>query len=417
MNIDDLSWQANTLRGVSTRVVLTLIDHGHLEVVIQAALEREDWHCARTAVTSLCSDGQFERALDMLAPFTATGWHTAQWLAADVMTQQGRGEEALAMTRPDPDQLQDGHYCSRYAELAVAADRADLAIEVLTPHLDEAWLLRHLVEVTDGQDRDEQMLQLLTTALTNAADGYGVRASREEVLLHTARVLGRSGRPSEALALLRAEALSGGHHTLAFSENFAELLARQGLTDELATLAADDDRLVGAYTAALTEAGRDTEAEALLRERIVVHNHDRDRTRLMTLLGRQDRIDEAVEVGLPMCADHENGATVHWILELLVDDGRPGRALEVLDNLTGWWVDGHPDDVQHMRLRLLGEAGRHADGIAHANALPQDKPGQWDPNIADLLEGDGRTEEAIALLRSSQHRNAAEHLADLLARY
>ncbi|KOV38374.1 hypothetical protein ADK60_02330 [Streptomyces sp. XY431] len=129
----------------------------------------------------------------------------------------------------------------------------------------------------------------------------------------------------------------------------------------------------------------------------------------MGLLARQGRIDEAVE-------DHDNGHVVHWILELLVTDGRPGRALEVLDNLTGGWVDGHPEDVQHLRLWLLGQAGRHQEGIALATALPRDEPGLWDSSLADLLEADGRAEEAIAVLCSSPHRNAAESLAGILVR-
>ncbi|MFB7675146.1 hypothetical protein ACFC26_27430 [Kitasatospora purpeofusca] len=65
---------------------------------------------------------------------------------------------------------------------------------------------------------------------------------------------------------------------------------------------------------------------------------------------------------------------------------------------------------------LLGKVGRHAEGIALATTLPRDEPGQWDGDIAALLEGDGRTEEAVTLLRSSSHRSAPNRLADLLAR-
>ncbi|MGW4898526.1 tetratricopeptide repeat protein [Kitasatospora sp. NPDC004240] len=415
MNIDDLSWQAHTLLGVSPRLVRTLIDQGHVEVVIQAARERGDWHCAEGAVESLCADGRYERALEVLAPFTATGWRTARFLAAGVMTRQGRGDDALAMTRPDPVQVDDEHYCARYAELAVKAGRADTAIEVLIPHLDKGWLLRILVEVTEGQDRDERVLQLLTRALEGATGWPG--PGRWQVLLYTAQVLERAGRAGEALDLLRAEIATGVRHPLNFPEYFAALLARQGLTEELAALAAGDCHFVGVYTAALDKAGREPESEALLRERITAHNHDHDRVQLMVLLGRQGQIDEAVEVALPACEDHDRGGgVVHRLIGLLLDDGRPGRALEILDNLTGWWVDGHPDDVHITRLWLLGKAGRHTEAIALAATLPQDEPGQWDPSIADLLEDDGRTEEAVTLLRSSPHRSAANSLADLLAR-
>ncbi|MFE2727295.1 tetratricopeptide repeat protein [Kitasatospora sp. NPDC059327] len=414
MNVDDLAWQAHTLLGVPPNLARTLITHGHLEVVIQAAREREDWHCAEAAAEALSADGRFERALEVLAPFTATGWNHSRWVTADVMTRQGRGDEALTLMRPDTEQRTDEHYCARYAELAANVGRADDAVTVLTPHLDKAWLLDKLVEATKGGDRDEQVLQLLYRALESATDWPG--PARWEVLLHIAAVLERTGRASEAVALLREETAVGDHHPLNFPEYYAALLARQGLTEELAALAADNYHLVGAYTAALTRAGREPETEALLRERVTVHNHDHDRVRLMTLLGAQGRIDEAVEVGLPACEDHDHGGVVHQLIGLLVDDGRPGRALEVLDNLTGWWVEGHPEDVQHMRLWLLGQAGRHTEAIALATALPQDEPGQWDESIAALLQGDGRIEEAVTLLRSSPHRSAANLLADLLAR-
>ncbi|MGW2540209.1 tetratricopeptide repeat protein [Kitasatospora sp. NPDC001574] len=414
MNIDDLVWQAETVGAISSRVALTLIEYGHLETVIQAALERGDWNCAKYAVQTLCADGEFDRALEVLQPFTATGWLTARWQTAHVMARQGRSEEALAMMRPDRTQADDERYLARYAELAASAGQIDTTITTLTPHLHQGWLLSTLVEVTEGQGRDERMLELLTQALARATGRPGTDPS--EILVHTAQVLERAGRTDEATALLRAEIAAGRLHYPNVPRHFAALLARQGLTEELAHLAAIIDVVVPIYVEELSAAGRAAEAESLLRERLRGLDRDHDRVRLMMFLGRQGRIDEAVEVGLPACEDHDNGGIVHQLIGLLVDDNRPDRALQVLDNLTGWWVDGHPSDVQYMRLWLLGQAGRHTEALAHARTLPRTEPGEWDPSIADLLDRTGRTEEAVTLLRASPHRDAAHHLAEILAR-
>ncbi|GAA2270102.1 MULTISPECIES: hypothetical protein [Kitasatospora] len=92
-------------------------------------------------------------------------------------------------------------------------------------------------------------------------------------------------------------------------------------------------------------------------------------------------------------------------------------ALELLEGLTGAYAEGHPDDVLHLRLWLLGEVGRCAEGISEATALNEREPGEWDTALARLLELDGRLEEALALLRSSTHYLADLDLADMLIRH
>ncbi|MFD8598294.1 tetratricopeptide repeat protein [Kitasatospora sp. NPDC059646] len=418
MNVDDLSWQARTLGGVPPSVVRTLLDQGQVEHLVRAARERGDWHCAEGAVRGLCAEGEFERALALLEPFAEIGWRPAEWLTAEVMIQQGAGGEALALVRPDQARRGDGHACARYAELAVKAGQVDVAIEILAPHLGESWLLSKLVDLTEGQNRDEQVLDLLDQALEGAAgDWCRGGLGRWEVLIGTARVLERAGRGGEAVDLMRAELGRNRQLPLNFPEHYANLLARQGRIEELAELAAREPHVVPRYTQALEETGRAPEAEALLRGRIAAHDGANDRVALMHLLARQGRIDEAVETGRPTYDYYDCWNQIHWALELLAADGRPGQALALLESLTGAWAEGHPDTVRHLRLWLLGEDGRCADGIAEATALGAQEPDEWDTALAALLERDGRPDAAAALLRSSAHRRAPFELADLLARH
>ncbi|MFJ9448255.1 hypothetical protein ACIRRH_41545 [Kitasatospora sp. NPDC101235] len=232
------------------------------------------------------------------------------------------------------------------------------------------------------------------------------------------RVLERAGRADEAVEVLRAERASGRRHPVNFPEYYAELLARQGLIEELGALAAEDHRsALDVYAKALEDAGRASEAETVLREGIEAHDHPKDRAALMRLLVRRGRVDEAVETGRPTYEYYDCWNFLHWALELLVDDGRPDRALELLDGLTDAYVEEHPDQVRHLRLWLLGEAGRCAEGISEATALNKREPGEWDTALARLLERDGRLEEALALLRSSTHYLVHHDLPDMLIRH
>ncbi|MFF2615159.1 tetratricopeptide repeat protein [Kitasatospora sp. NPDC058046] len=417
MTIDDLSWQAHNLGGVHPRMAQTLLDLGQVELLARAAQERGDWNCARAAALELGAAGEFERALALLDPFTDIGWRAAEWVTAEIMIRQGEADEALAMVRPDAAELDDAHVCVRYAELSAKAGRIDEAIEVLTPHLGASWPLSCLVEATEGQGADDQVLDVLAQAAERAGTEPTGSLERWQVLLLTARVLERAGRTDAAVQTLRTEAAAGRHHPVNFPEYQAELLARQGLIEELASLAADQPYAAfDAYAKALEDAGRAPEAETLLRERIEAHDLSNDRAALMDLLVRQGRIDEAVETGRPTFDYHDCGNLLHRTLDLLVDDGRPDRALELVEGLTGPYAEGHPDDVLQLRLRLLGEAGRCPQGIAEATALNERQPGAWDTSLARLLELDGRLEEAVALLRASTHDRATLDLADMLLR-
>ncbi|MFF9646921.1 hypothetical protein [Kitasatospora aureofaciens] len=237
------------------------------------------------------------------------------------------------------------------------------------------------------------------------------------MLLLISQVLERAGRTDEAVEILRTEMASGRRHPVNFPEYYAKLVARRGLVEELGALAVNEHySAFDVYAKALEDTGRAPEAEALLRQEIEAHDHPKDRVALMHLLVRQGRIDEAVETGRPTYDYYDCWNLLHWALELLVDDGRPGQALELLEGLTGAYAEGHPDQILHLRLWLLGEAGRCTEGISEATALNEREPGEWDTALAQLLERDGQLEEAFALLRSSTHCSADLDLADMLVR-
>ncbi|MFG2425937.1 tetratricopeptide repeat protein [Streptomyces sp. NPDC048448] len=315
MNIDDLSWQARHHGGVSPRMVRTLLGLGQLELLIQAAQERGDWNCAQAAARELCAAAEFERALALLVPFTDVGWRAAEWTTAEIMIRRGEGEEALAMVRPDAAERGDGHACARYAELAVMAGRCDEAIGVLTPHLGESWLLSHLIKVTEGQGRDDEVLDLLARAAERAEGESTGRLDGWQVLLVTAQVLERAGRADEAVDVLRTEMASGRRHPLNFPEYYANLLARQGLIEESGSLAAGEHYAAfDVYAKALEDVGRVPEAEALLRERIGAHDHPKDRVALIHLLVRQGRMTRPSRPAGPRMATTTAGtcSTGRW---------------------------------------------------------------------------------------------------------
>ncbi|MFJ9440924.1 tetratricopeptide repeat protein [Kitasatospora sp. NPDC101235] len=199
---------------------------------------------------------------------------------------------------------------------------------------------------------------------------------------------------------------------------YADLLAGQGRIDRLHELAAGEHAQLARnrYAEVLEEQGRVREAEAVLREALEADGRHA-RWRLMTFLARQGRLDEAVDVGRPTYEHAEGNLLLHEAIELLIRAGRPERALELVDGLGAAYVDAHCDVLRHTRLRLLAKAGRYAEGIAEARALSEREPGQWDTTLAWLLDLDGRTDEALDLLRSSTEHGAHRAVAEILSRH
>ncbi|MFE7593126.1 hypothetical protein ACFU6K_27345 [Kitasatospora sp. NPDC057512] len=424
MNLDDLAWQRQFDGGIEPAMAEYLARQGQLELLIETARDRGEWPCAEVAVSELCDMGEFERALTVLEPFVAVGWPFAVRESASITVRLGRIEEGLALVRPDAAGLESALDCRWFAGALVEAGRVDEAIEVLTPHLGEPWILESLVDLTRGQDRDARVLELLAPCAERALGGTAdcrcsaagdrreCRHQPSAVLVLYSLVLERMGRADEAIRRLGPvlPVVPG------VAWRYAKLLADQGRFEQLRELADGEhaELALNQYAEALEEQGRVREAEAVLHEALAADG-EHSRRRLMAFLARQGRLDEVVDVGRPTYEQAE-GNLLHEAIDLLIRAGRPEPALELVDGLGAAYVEAHADVLGHTRLRLLAKAGRYTEGIAEARALNEREPGQWDTTLAWLLDLDGRPDEALDLLRSSTQRWAHLAVAEILNR-
>ncbi|WP_406260197.1 hypothetical protein OH779_02205 [Actinacidiphila glaucinigra] len=420
MDIDDLEWQKDWHGGVPPRLVEEILEHGCLDVLVEAARERGDWFCAEGAVRRLCAAGEFAHAWAVIEPFTATGWQPAVRTGADVLLRWGRVEQALELAHPPGPG--PGDALTDYAEVLVGAGRVDDAIAALAPHLSERRVRQALVRITDGQGRDDRVLELLAPATDEfRRDPHQCRVpDLWDVLTARATVLERSGRVDEAISLLGADVAAGRYGPRNTVEFHVELLARHGRIEELRELAtgAHGPTAVGPYIAALEDRGRAADAEVYLRGLI-----DSDaypipyENALMEFLIRQGRPDEAVRAVAHTFDEPHEPNLLQATMLLLAEHGHPDKALELTEGRSAAFLEENERYwLRSNRWWLMGEAGRSREALAEIEALPPDEVDDREVTIAWLLARDDRTEEAVARLRRCPGRRAATDLARLLVR-
>ncbi|MFJ3841312.1 tetratricopeptide repeat protein [Streptomyces sp. NPDC090054] len=417
MNVEDLQWQANSRGGVFPRVVDCLVEHGHLDLVVQAAGERGDWFCARAAVRELCAAQEFERAWVVIKPLADTGWLPAVSAGADILLLWGRVEDALALARPDEATWQDGEACRAYAEVLVKAGRVDEAITLLEPHLVDGRVLPSLVAMTEGQGSDERVLGLIVPLAEEArrVQAEGRSSSWWRALDLQAEVLERSGRVEEAIRILGADVAARRYGPQNTVQSYVELLARHGRIEELRQAATGGQarEALPPLVSALKDAGRAREAETLLRGFIAATDYPGSfQALLMGLLAEQGRIDEAVEVVRPTFENPWDGL-LYPAVHMLAEKGLHERALRLLDECSPEFLE-KTHWVPANRWWLMEETGRCRQAIAEVEATPDLDADERAATIAPLLALDGRPDEAIELLRSHAGVSEAAYLAELL---
>ncbi|MFH8383368.1 tetratricopeptide repeat protein [Kitasatospora sp. NPDC018058] len=283
---------------------------------------------------------------------------------------------------------------------------------MLRPHLKESRFAAALVDVTEGLGRDEEVAELLAAGIDAPAGGrphaeLGIPEPDDAVGL-LAVVRERQGRVDEAVALLRTRKVTSVNGR----DQLADLLARHERIEELRAYAAEDP-LGDAATALaeLLELRGDIEG-AVDVHRAAAAQSPNPAVALAELLVRHGRGDEAIQVlrALPWAKGGDEDWIVHTLCTLYVDQRRAEEGLTYLDGVLARF-DSPPWEYVRLRPRLLAACGRLEQAVEELRA-GVDHPCVAE-ELATLLAGAGRPEEAVAVLGSADRPLRAALLVTL----
>lgn len=419
MDAADLDYRARTLTGcIPPHLVSRLVALGHTaEVEFQAG--RGEWFCARERARLLAGQDRQAEALEVLAPYVATGWWKAAETAAELLEGWGRIEEAIVLARPCA-AAGDRLALKFFACLLARHGRGDEAFALLRPHVEDWFLAAALVDIAEGTGRDEDVASLLAARIEAGRSCDTPSCRRHDVAPWNAvdllaAIRERQGRIDDAIALLHTRDTTSVNNR----DQLAELLARHDRIEELRTYAATEHHGHAAQRLAelLEERGDVEGAVAVYRQPGDPPRQLHRAVELAQLLVRHGRTDEATEV-LRTLADSPGGAE-DWIVDMLcthyADQGRAEDGLAYLDTLKS--RRGEEEwDFFRMRLPLMVACGRREEAIKQARAHPEGGTSYAAWSIAELLADDGRTEEAVAILEEQESGVSsilAWHLIDL----
>ncbi|MFC9285838.1 hypothetical protein [Streptomyces sp. NPDC057052] len=414
MDASDLEHRARTRSGcIPPELVSRLLELGHAEEVERQA-GRGEWFCALEWARVLGGQDRQAEALEVLAPYLATGWWIAAAATAGLLEEWGRGEDAIALARAHMASARSyaetggGLALASFALLLARNGLATEAFDLLQPHIDIWSLAKALVDVAQDAGRDEEAAELLTARIPagHECDSpwccRGLDPHLAIGLLATVRE--RQDRIEEAVALLstrQSTALNG-------RDQLADLFARHNRIDELR--AYTDTEPVGhaaRHLAELLEERGDVDgAIAVYRQAGEASIHRGNVTvELARLLARHDRYDDAIEV-MRALADTPGGAK-DWIVDVLctlyADQGRPQDALAWLDDLKA--RRGKEEwELFRIRLPLMAACGRVDEAVELTRAHPEGTTSYAAEHVARLLADAGRTEDAVIVLE--QHAPA-----------
>ncbi|MFK0256251.1 hypothetical protein [Streptomyces sp. NPDC090445] len=419
MDAADLDRQARTLSGcIPPLLVSRLLELGYgEEVACQAG--RGDWFCAREWTRLLGDQGRQAEALEVLAPYVATGWWPAARAQAELLESWGRAEEAIVLARPYA--RTGGLPLEFLARLLARHGRKDEAVTLLSNGIEDQLLAAALVDITEGTDRDEEIAALLAARIPDrhrCDSPWCCRGLDPDTAIGLLAVIReRQGRVDEAIALLHTRHITSVNN----HDQLADLLARHDRIDELRAYAASAHHGHAARRLAEVLEGRGDVEGAIAVYRQPDHSpapQRHDAVQLAQLLARHGRGDEAIEV-MRTLVDSPGGAD-DWIVDtactLYADHGRAQDGLAHLDALKARRDGEEEGDFFRMRLRLMADCGLLDEAVEQARAHPEGDTSYAAWTISDMLAEAGRAEEAVAVLEphAPAHSSAlAGHLIDL----
>lgn len=412
MDATDLDYRVRTLSGcIPPLLVSRLLELGYaVEVEFQAG--RGEWFCAREWARLLGGQGRQTEALEVLAPYVATGWWPATRAEAELLEGWGRVEEAIERARPHA-HAGDRMALEFFARVLARHNRGGEAFTLLRAGIDDWFLAGCLVDIAEGAGLDEEAAALLERRVEAVpacgdpdCDNRRTEPSNAVGLLASIRE--RQGRVEDAIALLHTRHIT----SINGRDQLADLLARHDRIEELRAYAADEYH--GHAARRLAEV---LEERGDIEGAIDVYRQPGDSPArrynggvlLSELLARHGRGDEAIEV-MHTLAESPGGGE-DWIVDTLctlyADHGRAHDGLAYLDALKAR-RDGEEEwDFFRMRLPLMAACGLLDEAIEQARAHPEGDTWYAAWNVSDLLAEAGRTEEAVAVLEQHPPFNSS----------
>ena len=405
-----------------------LIQCGYLDVLRRHGAAG-DWNCASAWASAVVERGaaagrdaadadaaDADAALEMLAPFAATGLPAAIAQTARILAAAGRVEEALTLARAnagttvgagEPVADLEGHPAGEraalrlLAELLVAQGRRSEAFEVLRPYATHWSVTDAWVAAAEGLGRDAEVAEVLTAMV---AEHPGAKVG------DLAEVLIRSGRAEEAEALLRPRLVSDGLVHLSLIRQLVDLLVARGREDTVRELiAGPPGKYAAAYFAEVLEARGDRDAALATLAPFSTEDHQHQLIYGEMLL-RADRLPEASEVLLALDSGFIPGSGLRALCATLADRDRHAEALALIDEAARR-AGGLSLELLKLRATTLAARGDVDQAIAELRAHPQGDSITAAIHIAELLSGAGRLDESLAVLapHSETHLASLEH--------
>lgn len=396
-------------------LVERLLALGHSNIVrAQALTEDGDWFCARAWARRLAEQGEPDEALAVLAPYLATGWVTAASEAARLLGAVDRDEEAISLLYPFA-VVGERSALWELAPLLVRRGRPEEAYALLMPHMADWYLAEPLADVALALGRGDEVAELLAARI--APDRPCERCGSSECAVRgiepfkavnlLASVRERQGRTQEAIAILYAHGAAQVNNR----DPLAELLVKHGRIEELRAYAASGDQpsAIRRLAEHLEEQGDVAGAAEVYRPH-VERDFGHARILLAQLLARHGRGGEAIEV--MRARDSHDDCALDLLCGMFAAEGRAEEGLAHLDSLK---ARRGKEEWELFRLRgpLLAACGRLDEARKQAREHPEGASWYAVEELARLLAGSGRGEEAAALLETEplRHRQA---LAPLL---